>query len=319
MTPPSARRPDLRVTLLHNYRDEQQPSMRLYAERLGQALVRRHVTVTRLRPPGVVPAAWRRAVRRAGTRSTATSAASRSIHDCLRGLETDVAHVVDHGQGYLVAGLDARRTVVTCHDVILLVLAAGRIGTDARPARLRSQLFRISLELMKRAAVVVADSTQTKRDLVDFTHIDPDKVDRDPPGSEPVVRAADPATGWRCDDASASGRGPSFCRSAAGSTRTCPASSASCTGCAMTASTPASRASGHRCAGTERALAERLGVLAHIVELGAVAGPRICRRSTTPSMCCCFRRSTRDSAGRRSRRWPRARPSSARARARSTR
>ena len=28
----------LRVALLHNYRDDQQPSMRLYADRLGDAL-----------------------------------------------------------------------------------------------------------------------------------------------------------------------------------------------------------------------------------------------------------------------------------------
>ena len=35
------RRPSLRVAVLHNYRDEQQPSMRLYAERLGDALLRR--------------------------------------------------------------------------------------------------------------------------------------------------------------------------------------------------------------------------------------------------------------------------------------
>src|SRR6187549_2246839 len=49
----------LRVAVLHNYRDEQQPSMRLYAERLGEALIRRRVTVTRIKPPGVVPDAWR--------------------------------------------------------------------------------------------------------------------------------------------------------------------------------------------------------------------------------------------------------------------
>ena len=47
----------LRVTVLHNYRDDQQPSMRLYAEHLGQALMRRHVQVSRVRPPTIVPEA----------------------------------------------------------------------------------------------------------------------------------------------------------------------------------------------------------------------------------------------------------------------
>ena len=78
-------------------------------------------------------------------------------------------------EGYLVAGLDPRRTVVTCHDLILIVLASGRIGGSRVPL-VALQIFRISLELMKRAAIVVADSTQTKRDLVHFTHIDPAKV-----------------------------------------------------------------------------------------------------------------------------------------------
>jgi glycosyltransferase involved in cell wall biosynthesis len=93
----------------------------------------------------------------------------------VRTLDVDVTHVVDHGQGYLVANLDARRTVVTCHDVILLALAAGRIGA-ARVPPIALQLFRLSVEIMKRAAVVVADSTQTKRDLVRFVGIDPERV-----------------------------------------------------------------------------------------------------------------------------------------------
>src|SRR6478735_6949827 len=148
-SPSTTPAPDLRVTLLHNYRDEQQPSMRLYAERLGQALVRRHVAVTRLRPPEVVPAAWR-------ARSPAWNKVDGYLGRfavyprLLRGLDTDVTHVVDHGQGYLVSGLDVRRTVVTCHDLILLVLASGRIGATRVP-QIALQLFRISLELMKKA------------------------------------------------------------------------------------------------------------------------------------------------------------------------
>ena len=165
---------DLRVAVLHTYRDEQQPSMRLYAEGLGDALLRREVRVTRVRPPGVVPAEWRA---RSATWNKVDSYVGRfAVYPrLLRSLRVDVVHVVDHGQGYLVAGLDGRRTVVTCHDVILLVLAAGRLGAIRVP-RVALQILRISLEIMKRAAIVVADSIQTKRDLVDLIHIDPDKV-----------------------------------------------------------------------------------------------------------------------------------------------
>jgi glycosyltransferase involved in cell wall biosynthesis len=172
--PPVPGSPPLRVVLLHNYRDEQQPSMRLYADRLGDALLRREIAVTRIRPPGVVPAPWRS---RSALWNKIDGYAGRFVvyPRLLPQLRGDIVHIVDHGQGYLASRLDPRRTVVTCHDVILLVLAAGRIGSVRVPP-VALQLFRISLELMKRAAVVVADSTQTKRDLVDFTHVDPDKV-----------------------------------------------------------------------------------------------------------------------------------------------
>src|SRR4051794_35134100 len=132
----------LRVALLHNYRDEQQPSMRLYADRLGEALIRRQVTVTRVRPPGVVPDAWRR--RSAAWQKIDGYVGRFAVYPrLLAGVRSDIMHVVDHGQGYLLASLDRRRTVVTCHDVILLALAAGRIGSASVPP-VALELFRIS-------------------------------------------------------------------------------------------------------------------------------------------------------------------------------
>jgi glycosyltransferase involved in cell wall biosynthesis len=162
------------VAILHNYRDELQPSMRLYAERLGDALLRQNVRVTRVRPPAVVPSTWRRQSR---TWSKIDGYVGRfAVYPrLLPRLTADLMHVVDHGQGYLLAGLEGRRTIVTCHDVILLALAAGRIG-HAHIPQVALQLFRISVEIMKQAAVVVAVSEHTKQDLVDFVQIDPSKV-----------------------------------------------------------------------------------------------------------------------------------------------
>lgn len=164
----------LRVTLLHNYRDEQQPSMRLYADRLGEALQRQRVHVTRIRPPGVVPDAWRD---RSATLSKLDGYVGRfAVYPRLvRNLETDVVHVVDHAQGHLVGDVPSNRVIVTCHDVILLALAAGRIGAAPVPP-VALQLFRISLEFVKRAAAVIADSSQTKQDLVTLVGIDPAKI-----------------------------------------------------------------------------------------------------------------------------------------------
>jgi glycosyltransferase involved in cell wall biosynthesis len=170
----------LRVAILHNYRDEQQPSMRLYAERLGEALQRRHVAVTRVRPPGVVPEPWRR---RSAVWAKLDAYLGRFVvyPRLLRGIDADIVHVADHGEGYLIGSLDPRRTVVTCHDVVLLALAAGRIGGAPIP-QLALQLFRISLEFVKRAAAVVADSLSTKRDLISLAGVAPEKISVVHPG-----------------------------------------------------------------------------------------------------------------------------------------
>jgi len=164
----------LRVAILHNYRDEQQPSMRLYAERLGAALQRRQVAVTRVRPPGLVPEPWRR---RSAVWAKLDAYLGRFVvyPRLVRNIDADVFHVPDHGEGHLIGSLDPRRTVVTCHDVILLALAAGRIGGAPIP-QMALQLFRISLEFVKRAAAVVADSISTKRDLVSLAGVDPEKI-----------------------------------------------------------------------------------------------------------------------------------------------
>lgn len=148
--------------------------MRLYAERLGTALGRRGLEILRLQPPVITPALWR-------SRSVAWQKmdgyAGRFVvyPRLVRNLKSDINHIVDHGQAYLVGLLDPRRTVVTCHDVILLALASGRIHAATMPP-VALQLFRMSLELMKGAARIVAVSLQTKKDLVDFTGIDPARV-----------------------------------------------------------------------------------------------------------------------------------------------
>ncbi|HVV49930.1 MAG TPA: glycosyltransferase family 1 protein, partial [Polyangia bacterium] len=250
---------------MHNYRDEQQPSMRLYAERLGDALRRRAVRVTRVRPPGVVPAAWRR---RSGTWNKIDAYVGRfAVYPrLLAGVKADVVHVVDHGQGYLLSGLDGARTVVTCHDVILLALAAGRIGA-ARVPQIALQLFRISLELMKRAAVVVADSTQTKRDLVDFVRMDPEKVIVIHPGLNQAFapdreRGLDFRRRYGLDDR------PTILQIGRGFYKNLPAVLRVLQRLRAQGIEARVVRVGPRLAGGDRALAERLGVLSSVVDLG---------------------------------------------------
>ena len=124
---------DLRVAVLHNYGDERQPSMRLYADRLGEALLRAGVARDAAAAARDRPGRRGACARRPGRSSTRSSAASPSTRgSCARWTRTSSTSI-DHGQAYLLNSLDPTRTVVTCHDVILLALAHGRIGSSPVP------------------------------------------------------------------------------------------------------------------------------------------------------------------------------------------
>ena len=257
----------LRVAVLHNYGDERQPSMRLYADRLGNALVRQGVSVTRLRPTPIVPDAWQA---RSPTWAKLDIQFGRfAVYPRLvRKLDADVIHVIDHGQAYLLDSLDPARTVVTCHDVILLALAHGRIGSAPVPP-IALQILHLSLELMKRAAAIVADSESTKRDLVDFIGLSPHRVTVIAPGlnqafSPDVERGA--ATRRRL----ALGDGPlilhigrAFYKNISGVLRVVHALRAQGTAARLVRT-------GRPLSGSDRDLAERLGILHAVVELRGV-------------------------------------------------
>jgi glycosyltransferase involved in cell wall biosynthesis len=263
----SDRDPGMHVVVLHDYRDEQQPSMRLYAERLGEALLRRQVQVTRIRPPGVVPDAWR--ARSPGWAKVDGYLGRFAVYPrLLRDVPGDIVHIVDHGQGYLLANLDGRRTVVTCHDVILLVLATGRIGS-ARVPPVALALLRTSLELMKRAAAIVADSEQTKRDLVSLVGVDEDQITIIHPGlNQPF--SPDPMRGAAFRARHSLGAGPlllhigrAFYKNIPGVLRVLHRLRTSGIDARLVRT-------GRSLAGGERRLAERLGVVGQVVELGSV-------------------------------------------------
>jgi len=86
----------------------------------------------------------------------------------------DLFHVLDHGYAQVVLGLNRRKTVVTCHDLIPLVAGAGLIPLDIPPSVVKTVKFRLSC--MARAAYVIAISESTKRDIIKFTKIPPERI-----------------------------------------------------------------------------------------------------------------------------------------------
>ena len=104
-----------------------------------------------------------------------------ALPQVVRRTRADVFHIIDHGQGYLVRHLDPARTVVTCHDLILLVLASGRMGSAFAPP-LATRILRSAVADMTRARRIVTDSESTRRDLLSLTAADPDRVEVIHPG-----------------------------------------------------------------------------------------------------------------------------------------
>jgi glycosyltransferase involved in cell wall biosynthesis len=241
--------------------------MRLYADRLGRALLERGVSVTRVRPPAIVPEEWR--ARSATWAKLDIQFGRFAVYPRLvRDLDADVIHVIDHGQAYLLNGLDASRTVVTCHDVILLALAHGRIGTMSVPP-VALHILNLSLELMKRAAAIVADSEQTKRDLMSFINLPAHRITVIAPGlNQPF--APNPERGAAMRRRFRLGDGPlvlhigrTFYKNISGVLRVVHGLRAQ--------GIPARFVrTGRPLSGAERALAERLGLVDAVVELGGV-------------------------------------------------
>lgn len=105
-----------------------------------------------------------------------------------RRLQGDVFHVIDHGYGDLALFTPRQRTVVTCHDLILLRAARG----EARPwgGRLLAARFRFSVSQLARVAHVVCDSSATQADAIRLIGVDPARTSVVALGLNPRFRPA---------------------------------------------------------------------------------------------------------------------------------
>lgn len=99
----------------------------------------------------------------------------------------DVNHIVDHGYAHLLYSLDARRTVVTCHDLIFLKTLKGDLDLP-RGTWIGTLFGRYVLAALPRAGRVIADSENTRRDILRYTRCEPGKIRVIYPGINPEFR-----------------------------------------------------------------------------------------------------------------------------------
>jgi len=89
-------------------------------------------------------------------------------------LEADVFHILDHGYAQLLLSLNSRRSVVTCHDLIPLLISRGVL--DVPMASHIGWSFLFKMQFMKRAAYIIAVSESTRRDIVKYLGLDPERI-----------------------------------------------------------------------------------------------------------------------------------------------
>ena len=91
------------------------------------------------------------------------------------GESATVHHVIDHSYAHLAPALGPRRTVVTCHDLMLLRMADGLIP-GARPSRMALVAFRYAVGHLSRAAGIVCVSQATADDVHRYLDCDPARL-----------------------------------------------------------------------------------------------------------------------------------------------
>jgi glycosyltransferase involved in cell wall biosynthesis len=172
----------LALTLLRDIPSEKRMSMERFASGLHNAFVSdTSLVVTSVAGGDQAADAARGRLRRYKSRYW-------SYPRMVRGLSADVFHVVDHGYADLVRQLPAARTVVTCHDLMLLRAAEGVAGF--RGPRLTTLRFRWSIQFLRRVGRVVCDSEATRQDLLRLCRVDPERTSVVPLGVEPWFKPA---------------------------------------------------------------------------------------------------------------------------------
>ncbi len=104
----------------------------------------------------------------------------------------DIYHIADHGYGDLAWRLPKERTIVTCHDLMLLKAEQGIAGFRGR--RTSVIRFRWSTSFLRKVAHVVCVSETTKRDVVELLGVGESRISVVPNGVNPYFRPLDAGT-----------------------------------------------------------------------------------------------------------------------------
>lgn len=92
----------------------------------------------------------------------------------IRATSGSVYHILDHSHANLALATPPEKSVLTCHDIIPLLAALGKI--EIPTGRLTRYSFPLRLRAMNRCKALIAGSESTKRSMVEYGGISPEKI-----------------------------------------------------------------------------------------------------------------------------------------------
>jgi glycosyltransferase involved in cell wall biosynthesis len=161
------------VALLRNNHEAVNWSMKLYADHVARGLTQAGINLVDVVLPSPVPILQNSAF---GRKADHYWARYWSYPRAFRRLQADLYHIVDHANAHWIRRFPAERTMITCHDLILLKLAAGEISWPGKAPRLATAAFRWSVSHLSRAAAVLCVSETTRRDVARLLGCPPNKL-----------------------------------------------------------------------------------------------------------------------------------------------
>ena len=99
----------------------------------------------------------------------------RRVRQLRRELRPTVCHVLDHSHANLLTACDPDTSVATIHDLIPMLAAVGEL--DFSVGRGMRQTFALKLRRIARCRRVIAISQSTKRQLLRFSDVPPERVE----------------------------------------------------------------------------------------------------------------------------------------------
>ena len=102
-----------------------------------------------------------------------------------------INHITDHNNSYLIRYLDSSRTVVTCHDLVYFRMPDKKVNDKFFSPRHAIRKYTVSG--LKKAARIIADSENTKRDIIELLGVPYAKIAVIPPGIRPCFNKIEDA------------------------------------------------------------------------------------------------------------------------------